>query len=461
MKPVISTLLFLVLLSASLCAQSGSIHNTLGSGGMFTIKDGSTTFLTLNQSDGNLGLSRSLALPSITGSTLGVIFKGANRFIHDYNAPGTDGYNTFVGADAGNFTMSGSGNQASNNTAVGYSSLTSLTTGLNNSAFGVQSLYSNTTGGSNSAFGYSSLVANTTGSGNSAFGSAALNNNTIGTGNSAFGYNALKANTTEGGNSAFGFSALSSNTSYNNSAFGSNSLPSNNAGTDNSAFGTASLYANTTGQQNSAFGSGSLNQATGSCNSAFGYSAGSTLQGGANNTCIGCNAQPSTSSVSNEITLGNSSIATLRCNVQSISSLSDARDKRSIRDLPLGLDFLMNVKPRLFNWDRREWYNDGRPDGTKMQATPTAGFIAQELDEVQTKEGAEWLNLVLKSNPNRLEATPGNLLPIMVKAIQELKAENDALKARLARLEQAFVTAMDRIRSESSAQHTESGLTQE
>ncbi|HRN26387.1 MAG TPA: hypothetical protein PLT78_07455, partial [Ignavibacteriaceae bacterium] len=45
-------------------------------------------------------------------------------------------------------------------------------------------------------------------------------------------------------------------------------------------------------------------------------------------------------------------------------------------------------------------------------------------------ENAEWLNLVLKDNPEKLEATPGNLLPIIVKAIQDLKKENDELKAQ-------------------------------
>jgi small nuclear ribonucleoprotein (snRNP)-like protein len=64
-----------------------------------------------------------------------------------------------------------------------------------------------------------------------------------------------------------------------------------------------------------------------------------------------------------------------------------------------------------------------------MKEEPTAGFIAQELDEVQTKENAEWLNLVLKDNPEKWEATPGNLLPIIVKAIQDLKKENDELKS--------------------------------
>jgi hypothetical protein len=118
----------------------------------------------------------------------------------------------------------------------------------------------------------------------------------------------------------------------------------------------------------------------------------------------------------------------MRCNVQNISSLSDARDKKNITDLSLGLDFLMNVKPRLFNWDKREWYDNNISDGSKMKETPTAGFIAQELDEVQKSENAEWLNLVLKDNPEKLEATPGNLLPVMVRAIQELKVESEKLK---------------------------------
>ena len=48
----------------------------------------------------------------------------------------------------------------------------------------------------------------------------------------------------------------------------------------------------------------------------------------------------------------------------------------------------------------------------KCQKLPTAGFIAQELDEAQTVENADWLNLVLKDNPEKLEATYGNLLQL-------------------------------------------------
>ena len=387
-----------VLLLISFHTYSQNITNTLGTGGSFTIKDGSTTFLNLSQSDGILSLNNSFTLPVTTGSTLGVIFKGSNRFIHDYKPSGASGFNTFVGVNSGNFSMTASiSYEASRNTSVGYSSLSSLTTGYQNSAFGYYSLYTNNTGRDNSAFGYQSLYYNT-GVDNSAFGMQSLLNNSTGADNSAFGMQSLLNNTT---------------------------------GNANSAFGYESLYSNTTSSDNSAFGYQSLYYTTGDSNSAFGVYAGYDLTTGSNNTIIGFNARSSSNTVSNEITLGNSSVTTLRCQVTTITAISDARDKKNIRDLPLGLDFLMSVKPRLFNWDRREWYEDGKVDGSKMQEKPTAGFIAQELDEVQTTENAEWLNLVLKNNPEKWEATPGNLLPVIVKAIQELKEENDQLKAQL------------------------------
>ena len=105
----------------------------------------------------------------------------------------------------------------------------------------------------------------------------------------------------------------------------------------------------------------------------------------------------------------------------------------------------MKIKPRLFNWDKREWYENNKSDGSKMKEQPTAGFIAQELDEVQTTQNSEWLNLVLKDNPEKWEATPGNLLPIMVKAIQDLKKENDELLAANDKLKDATVTLTEKL----------------
>jgi hypothetical protein len=382
---------FLFLFVSSLTYSQNNITNTLGTGGTFTIKDGSTTFFTLSQSDGRI------TLPVTTSASLGAIFKGANRFIHDFAPTNSLGGNTFIGINSGNFTMSFSSNwDASRNTAVGRSTLSGLTTGWDNTAIGYQSMISNTSGNRNTALGNTALYSNTTG-----------------IQNTALGYNSLGLNTTGGQNSAVGNYSLATNTT----------------GQYNTAVGHFALLSNISGSENTAVGHHSLQNNTGNYNTALGYNAGSTITTGANLTCIGIDAAPNSPTATNQITLGNTFVTSLRCAATTITSLSDARDKKNIKDLILGIDFLMKIKPRQYNWDKREWYADNKSDGSKIKEEPTAGFIAQELDEVQTKENAEWLNLVLKDNPEKLEATPGNLLPIIVKAIQDLKNENDELKS--------------------------------
>ncbi|MEI7929151.1 MAG: hypothetical protein WCH40_11425, partial [Verrucomicrobiales bacterium] len=96
-----------------------------------------------------------LALVSTTNSTTGVITKGGNKFIHDFTPSGSNGGNTFIGVNAGNFTMaySSSAVDASYNTAVGQQALTSLTTGPYNTAVGYQALFSASSPYSNTAVG--------------------------------------------------------------------------------------------------------------------------------------------------------------------------------------------------------------------------------------------------------------------------------------------------------------------
>ena len=147
----------------------------------------------------------------------------------------------------------------------------------------------------------------------------------------------------------------------------------------------------------------------------------STLTTGSNNTIIGHDAEASSSSVSNEITLGNTNIATLRCNVQTISSLSDARDKTDINTLDLGLDFVKSLNPVKFKWQTR--------DGNRKDGLYEAGFIAQDFQQVQKDNDADYLKLVMDENPDRLEASYGKLVPILVKAIQELSTKVKALEA--------------------------------
>jgi hypothetical protein len=358
---------------------------------------------------------------------MGVIFKRTDRFLHDYKAAGTTGNNTFLGIFSGNFTMSSAVTyEASHNTGIGSYSLYNLTTGYRNTAVGYHSLYDNTTGRENTAVGYQALDANTTGYDNTALGNQALFTNSVGVYNTAIGTNALYENTGGDNNTAIGYMALYHNTD------------------------ALSSY-------NTAVGSFALNYSDGLYNTAVGYSAGVNTTTGSNNTLIGYSAHSSSGTVSNQITLGNDTVTSLRCAVTTITALSDARDKKNINDLNLGMDFLMKVKPRLFNWDKREWYADKKSDGSRMQKTPTAGFIAQELDEVQIKEKVEWLNLVLKDNPDKLEATPGNLLPVVVKAVQELKAENNELKDKLdkfERMQSVLISEIQKLKSK------DPGLTQ-
>jgi hypothetical protein len=471
------TSLSIFFLITTLAYPQNNITNTLGPYGTFIIKDGSNILLSLSQEDGILNL------------TNGAIYREFNRMLHFYTPPTSVGDNTFLGIYAGNFTMSGTNNyEAANNTGIGNYALTNLTSGYENSGIGSNTLYNNTSGSFNTAIGGYSLYSNTTGQENTAIGTNSLHHNTTGKQNTAVGNQSLSSNTTGEFNTAVGIQSLNLNTigisntavggvtlfsnttgDYNtatgvsalyynstgssNTTSGAFSLRSNTTGNQNTALGVYSLYANTTGDnntavgynslttnttgfQNTAVGHHSLLNNTGNYNTALGYNSGSAVTTGSNLTLLGIDANPSSPTVQNQITLGNSFVTSLRCNVQNISSLSDVRDKKNIKDLNLGIEFLMKIKPRVFNWDRREWYVDNKSDGSKMMEEPTAGFIAQELDEVQTSENAEWLNLVLKDNPDKLEATSGNLLPIIVKAIQDLKKENDELKARLIKFEQ-------------------------
>jgi len=168
-----------------------------------------------------------LTLRPTTSSTTGVIYKGADRFIHNFALAGTDGFNTFVGVNAGNFTMTGStGTQGSyNSVGAGVSALQSNTTGYFNSVgAGVYALRANTTGYNNSVgAGVSALYANTTGYNNSVgAGVYALYSNTTGANNSVgAGASALCLNTTGYNNSVgAGYEALYANTTGANNSVG-------------------------------------------------------------------------------------------------------------------------------------------------------------------------------------------------------------------------------------------------
>jgi hypothetical protein len=253
-----------------------------------------------------------------------------------------------------------------------------------------------------------------TGSGNTAIGAYALQNNTTGKDHVAIGINALLQNTTGGYSVAIGAEALQQITTANfNCAIGRSSLQSLKTGGSNVAIGgiDTGVYADST-----------------ATTTIIGTEAGARtpfLTGGSNNTLIGYRAISSTGTVSNEITLGNSSITTIRAAVQTISSLSDRRDKTDILPLNYGMNFIEKLKPVKFVWDMR--------DGGKIGVNDI-GFIAQDLLQSQVDLGINIPNLV-SGTDEKLEASYSVLLPIIVKALQDANDKIKQLELRIINLE--------------------------
>ena len=292
---------------------------------------------------------------------------------------------------------------------------------------------------SNTAVGNNALAATIAGStGSTAIGNNALAVQTSGINNTAIGLNALAQSIVGGnnvavgayagwritdyGNTAIGTSALiSSVTGASNTAVGASAFSNNNGGGSNVAIGSAAGLENTSGNFNVFVGGSTGTNIQGSSNVVVGALAGSVAASTGNNlVIIGALASCSSGTASNEITLGSSAIGTLRCAVTTITAISDARDKTNIQPLVPGLDFINRLNPVSFDWNMR--------DGGKVGIADT-GFIAQDLQSCQT-ETEVIPGLVFTGNPDRLEAAYGKLLPVMVKAIQELTARIAVLEAR-------------------------------
>lgn len=201
-------------------------------------------------------------------------------------------------------------------------------------------------------------------------------------------------------------SLVSGFTGYRNIVIGEDSLLNTTLGSGNVAIGYRSLYSNVSG----------------SGNTAIGYNAGYANIIGNNNTYIGNQATGNCPDESNAITLGNGAIKILRCQANSITSLSDKRDKSNINQLNSVLSFINQLNPVSFTWNTR--------DGKKI-AEKDIGFIAQELQEAQDKSNFVVPGLVNDSNPEILEASYAKLLPVLVKAIQELTNEIEVLKSKI------------------------------
>lgn len=320
---------------------------------------------------------------------------------------------TYIGSAAG-VTATGQ-----RNTAVGFQAGTGITSGANNTAMGYNAGAALAATDGCVCIG-SEAGATATGAGNVCVGTSAGAALTTGTSNVLVGASA-GAVLAGGTNCVFvGYGAGILATGNTNTAVGSGAAAALTTGTNNVMVGYAAGSAIVGAASGVFVGAGAGASATGAQNTCVGQTAGSTITSGSNLSCIGYNAEPSAATATNEITLGDTNIATIRAQVTTITAISDRRDKKNIEPLESAWNFVAQLKPSRFVWHRRDGSRIGEED---------VGFIAQDLQSAQETVGFEVPHLVYGANPDRLEAGAGALMPVLVKVIQELMARVEELEA--------------------------------
>ncbi len=316
-----------------------------------------------------------------------------------------------------------------------------------NISFGLQALNSGS-GKYNSAFGYRSLAVNTSGAYNTAIGNNTLINNTKGSINTATGSNSMTANTTGNYNVASGAYALGGNTTADyNTADGYASLFYNTSGSYNTASGSSALYYNSTGILNASIGFRALvSNKTGSSNTGLGANTDVAADNLTNATAIGYNTVVD---ASNKVRIGNTDVTSIGGQV-SWTTLSDGRYKTNIKTDVKGLEFIKLLQPVTYSinvsaldqyYNRNRKTNDiSNDENLKKQNENNStvvynGFIAQDVEKAASK-----INYIFSGvdKPATKDGLYGlrysDFVVPLVKAVQELSAQNDSLKENNATL---------------------------
>jgi hypothetical protein len=102
-----------------------------------------------------------------------------------------------------------------------------------------------------------------------------------------------------------------------------------------------------------------------------------------------------------------------------ISAISDARFKENVQDIDVGLGAILALKPRKFDWKA----------GKGKDIKGDRGFIAQEFEQVFPQLVDEWKDPAPEGEAP-YKSVRQDLIPVLVKAIQELTARVQTLEAK-------------------------------
>ena len=347
--------------------------------------------------------------------------------------------NIFMGFRTGNKNTTGSFN-----IFIGDKSGYFNTIGAYNVFIGVRNGYNNISGNYNTSSGFEAMYNNTVGEFNTAIGFESLYRNDSGAYNTSVGYRTLKLNSTGTSNTAMGMYSLFANTiGTSNTGYGSYSLWQNTIGVSNTAIGSGSLYQNASGSNNTAVGDHALfNNISGNYLTAIGYNANVSADGLVNSTIIGNNANVNTS---NKIRLGDANVTVIEGQV-AYTFPSDGRFKNNVTEEVKGLDFITKLRPVVYNFDTKKFdeflmknMNDSlretiihEKDYSSSSSMRQTGFIAQEVEKAAKECGFDFNGLHKPENDNDNYSVAYSLFTVpLVKAVQELNAENNNLKLEI------------------------------
>lgn len=265
---------------------------------------------------------------------------------------------------------------------------------------------------------------------------------------------------------ALGLFAGATNSGSGNTMIGFEAGSAISTGSFNAIIGyQAATYASTSNWVTAVGYRAGYNISTGGANSFVGYSSGANVTTGGFNSALGdtayltgnysnstCLGAGSAVTGSNQVQLGPSSATTYAYGA--VQDRSDVRDKADIQDTNLGMNFIMQLQPRMFRWDMREDYRPPKPadnatpeewaafdeacklenlthDGTHKRNRFHQGLIAQEVKAVMDSMGVDfggYQDHKINGGQDVLTIGYEELIPPLIKAIQELKAEFDEYK---------------------------------
>jgi hypothetical protein len=389
---------------------------------------------TLTDADGNTKIQ---VEQSVNDDIIRFDIKGNERMVLRENASGgvrlellDESSNTYIGEASGANNTSGS-----DNTGLGYGALESNTTGQWNTALGFIAMRSNTTGSYNTALGMNALLFNTSGHSNLAVGIKSLFSNTTGAGNIGIGNYSLYENNLGNSNIAIGGSALYANTfGFSNLGIGYYALGQNTSGSYNTGVGREVLIETTESQNNVALGyrAGYSYQHAGN-NTFIGTSSAANAAGYSNSTALGYQG---TITASNQIRIGNASVTSIG-GFQNWTNVSDARLKTDVKaDVP-GLAFINRLRPVSYVLDRNKIRQSLGQEGAEAPVTErSTGFLAQEVESAAQALKFEFSGVdVPKNEQDFYGLRYAEFTVPLVKAVQELDAENKALRKMISAMQ--------------------------